>query len=86
MDKRFYRQRERGLCVKIAVSADSHLQIGHWWSDQLHLDCFKYSYSSVPGLVCPHFSRSILRTVVAYIMATVRSSFSSFTWRGFQYL
>ena len=35
--------------------SDGHLEIGHWWSDQCHLDCFKYSESSVPGSVCSHF-------------------------------
>ena len=77
MDKSFYRQRERVTCRNIRVSADSHLEIGHWWSDQCCLGCFKYSYSSVPGLVCSHFSRSVLRTVAAYVMATVRSLCSS---------
>ena len=77
MDKNFYRQRERVICRNNRVSSDSHLEIGHRWSDQCHLDCFKYSYSSVPGLVCFHFSRSVLRTVAAYVMATVRSSCSS---------
>ena len=24
-------------------STDSHLELGHWWSDQHHLDCFRYS-------------------------------------------
>ena len=85
-DKSFYRQRERVACRNSRVNADHHLEIGHQWSDQLHLDCFKYSYSSVLGFVCFHFSRSIFRSVAAYIMATVRSSCSSFTWGGFQYL
>ena len=26
-----------------AVSSDGHLETGHRWSDQHHLDCFKYS-------------------------------------------
>ena len=30
--------RGRGLRVEISVSTDTHREIGHWWSDQLHLD------------------------------------------------
>ena len=47
-----------GLHAEIAVSSDSHLQIGHGWSDQHHLDCFKYSQSAVPRLVCSRFSEA----------------------------
>ena len=36
----------------------SHLGMGHWWSDQHHLDFFKYSQSSIPGYVCFHFLRN----------------------------
>ena len=36
------------MCRNSTVSSDSHLEIGHRWSDQRHLGCFKYSYSSVP--------------------------------------
>ena len=45
------RQKERAACRNSTVNPDSHLQSGHWWSDQSHLGCFKYSYSSVPGFV-----------------------------------
>ena len=31
---------------------ESHLQIGRQWSDQHHLDCFRDSEPSGPGLVC----------------------------------
>ena len=31
------------------VIANSHFQIGHQWSDQHHLGCFRCSYSSAPG-------------------------------------
>ena len=41
--KRFYRQNEGAICRNSTVSSDRHLQIGHQWSDQLHLDCFRYS-------------------------------------------
>ena len=41
--ERAFIDRGRGLHAEIAVSSDSHLEIGHWWSDQHHLDCFKYS-------------------------------------------
>ena len=49
--KSFCRQKERAACRNSTVNPDSHLQIGHWWSDQSHLGGFKYSYSSVPGFV-----------------------------------
>ena len=74
---------ERVMCRKSRISADTHLEIGHRWSDQCHPDCLKYSYSSVPGLVCSHFLKSFLRTVAAYVMATVRSSYSSLPGGGF---
>ena len=49
-----YRQRE-GATSRTAVSSDSRLDIVMRWSDQCHLDCFKYSSSSVLGSVCSHF-------------------------------
>ena len=33
----------RGLQAETAVSSDWHLEIGRWWSDQRHLECFRYS-------------------------------------------
>ena len=51
----FYRQQERATCRSSTVSPDSHLQIGHWWSDQHHLGCFKYSYSLVLGFIWSYF-------------------------------
>ena len=41
--KSFCRLREGATCRNSTVSSDSHLEIGHQWSDQCHLDCFKYS-------------------------------------------
>ena len=48
--KNFYRQREGATCRNSTVSYDSHLEIGHWWSeighrwsDQHNLDCLRYS-------------------------------------------
>ena len=53
----FYRWKEGAKCRNSAVSSDSHaVKLVMWWSDQHHLDCFKYSWSSVPGSVCSHFS------------------------------
>ena len=40
--KSFYRQKKGAPCRNNTVSSDSHLQIGHWWSDQRHLGCFTY--------------------------------------------
>ena len=42
-EARAFIDRGRQLHAKAAVSSDSHLEIGHWWSDQHHSDCFKYS-------------------------------------------
>ena len=44
--KSFYRQKEGAACRKSRVSSHSHLQIGHQWSDQHHLGCFRYSSRS----------------------------------------
>ena len=34
---------DRGaICRNSTVSSDSHLQFGHQWSDQCHLDCFTH--------------------------------------------
>ena len=46
---------EGATCRNSTVNSDSHLQIADWWSDQHQLDCFRYSQSSVPELVCSHF-------------------------------
>ena len=40
--KSFYRPREVATCKNSTVSSDSHLEIGHQWIDQHHLDRFKY--------------------------------------------
>ena len=40
---RAFIDRGRGLHAdNSTVSSDSYLEIGHWWSDQHRLDCFKY--------------------------------------------
>ena len=41
--KSFYRRREGATCRNSTVSSGRHLETGHRWSDQHHLDCFKYS-------------------------------------------
>ena len=46
--KSFYRQKEGDTCRNRTVSSNSHLLVGH-------LDCFRYSSSLVPGLICFHF-------------------------------
>ena len=38
---RVYRQREAGYMQNSTVICDSHLETGHQWSDQGHLDCFQ---------------------------------------------
>ena len=40
--------KEAATCRNSTDSSDSHLEIGHQWSDQHHVGCFKYSYSSGP--------------------------------------
>ena len=54
--KMFYREKWRGVttCRNSTVISDSHFQTGYQWSDQHHLGCFRYSYSSVPGAICSH--------------------------------
>ena len=42
-------------CKNSTISSDNHLEIGHRWSDQHHLECFKYSQSAVPESICSHF-------------------------------
>ena len=54
----FYRQREGATCRNSAVSSDSQPHMGHRWSDQRHLGCFRYSSASVPGLVFFRFSEA----------------------------
>ena len=39
----FCRPRERATCRNSQWALNSHLEIGHWWSDQCHIGCFKYS-------------------------------------------
>ena len=53
--KNFYSQRERATCSNSTVSSDSHFEIGHWWFEPRHLDCFRWSQSSVPCVVCFRF-------------------------------
>ena len=57
VDKGFYTQRERATYRN---SSDSHPEICQQWSDQRHLDCFKYSQSSVPGQFVPSSLRPVL--------------------------
>ena len=54
----FYRLRKRATCRNRTVSSNCHLEAGHRWFDQHHLDCFKYSQSAVPWLVCSRFSEA----------------------------
>ena len=61
----------RGLQTNSTARSDVHLEIGHQWSDQHHLGCFKYNFSLVLELVCFHFLRPILRIMADYVMAIV---------------
>ena len=53
--KKFYRWREGATCRNSTVSSDSHLEVGHPWSDQHHLGCL--------GSVCFHFLRPVVQIV-----------------------
>ena len=44
----FYRQREGATCRNSTVSSDSHLEIGHLWSDQHHLAEVQFIFSLLP--------------------------------------
>ena len=72
----FCRQREGASGRNSTVSSDRHPQSGHRWSDECRLDRFRYSWSSVPGLVCSHFLRPVLRMVAVYVLAVVWSLWS----------
>ena len=74
MGKNFYRQREGAICRNSIVSSDSHLEIDHWWSDQHHLDCFKYNQSSVPDLVCSRFCEASSRNCGSFYYGYGESS------------
>ena len=41
--KSFYRQKEGATSRNSTVSSDNQLHTDHRWSEQHHLDCFKYS-------------------------------------------
>ena len=52
--------------------SNSHLQTGYQWSDQCHLDCSRYSSSSVPGPFVP----VSLWPILGIVLGTVWSSCS----------
>ena len=61
-----YQWREGARCRKSTVNSDSHLEIGHWWSEQHHLHWFKsiqLIFSSRVGLfpfLWRHFLKFLL--------------------------
>ena len=57
-------------CRNSIVISDSHLDVGHQWSDRHHLDGLRYSSSLAPGSICFHFLRPVFGTVAADVMAT----------------
>ena len=86
--KSFYRCRE-GLCAERAQAALTViLKLVTWSSDKHHLDCFKYSYSSVPELVCSHFSEASSWNCgsLCHGYSLVIMQLMSSTWWGFQSL
>ena len=86
--KNFYRQREGAMCRNSTVSSDSHLETDHQWSDQSHLDCFKYNQSSIPDLICSRFREASSRNCGSFFYgySLVITQLTSFIWWGFQYL
>ena len=62
------------LHVETAVSSDNHLETDHWWSDQHHLDYFRYNSFSAPGLVCFHFFEVNSRNCGSNLVGTVWTS------------
>ena len=66
----FYRQRKGATCRNSTVSSDSHLEIGHRWSDQCHLDSL--STLQFQGWFVSISLRPILRIVAVYVMAQRR--------------
>ena len=64
--KSFYKQKEGVICRNSAVSSDSHLQIGHQWSDQHHLGNLQFQGPFVPIPLKPG-----LGIMVAHVMGTV---------------
>ena len=83
---RVFMDRGRGLRAERAVSSGSHLEIGHQWSDQCHLDCFRYSQCSVSRPTCSHFleasSQSCGHSYLGYGLVIVQLT-SSTRW-GFR--
>ena len=71
--KSFYKQREGATGRNSTVSSDSHLEIGHQWSDRHLLDCFTVSLQ-FHGWLVPISLRPVLETVEAYVMAIIWSS------------
>ena len=84
--KSFYRQREGAMVRNSIVSSDSHLQLGHLWSDQRHLGCFGYRYSSVPGSVFSHFFEANSQNCGSLCLhCLIIMKLTSPTWWGSQY-
>ena len=68
--KSFYSWREGAVSRNSTVSSDSHLEIGHWGSDQHHLVLSTVSLQ-FQGQHAPISLRPVLRIVTAYVTATV---------------
>ena len=87
VNKSFYRWKEGATCRNSTVSSDSHLAIGRQWSDQHHLDCFKYSWSLVPGSICSQFfevsSQNCGSTYHDYNLVILQDCSNSFHWWGY---
>ena len=69
-------QADCGGGVLHVVLSNSHLQIGYQWSDQHHLECFRYSSSSAPGSSCSHFFAVNSQNCGSLTTATVLSGHS----------
>ena len=87
--REFWRSRGGGrrLRAKTVWSALTViLKLAVWWSDWCHLDCLKYSQSSVPRPVCSHFfeAGSWNGGSLCHGCGLVSIQLTSSTWWGLQ--
>ena len=74
LGKSVHRWSEGATYRNSMTSSDSHLEIGHWWSDQHHLMVLSTVNVQFHGWPIPLSLRPIFRLVAAYVMAPARCS------------
>ena len=72
-EQELYREQEGAPSKNSTVSSDSHLQIGHRWSDQCHFDCFSLGTVNLQcqGPFVPISLWPVLRIVTTHVLGTV---------------